>query len=125
MKPEQVLLIAAFGVTAYFLVKSKTVQAATTTYPGYAVTYPAGAPVLTPTGVPAAPATIPSTTSGVSTTGGGITYSSRNLAIEVGFDTIKNFGSGLYDALFGGEKPTITPANELTEKIYNASNYLV
>lgn len=120
MTQEQTIMVAAIGIAAYLLFKSKYAAAATTTYPGYTTSYPSGIPTSIPTQVPSTGIpTIPE--QGISS--GGIAYTSGNFSIEVPWNAIKGAFTDIYTAIKGGEKPTITPANELTSSLFNLSTF--
>ncbi len=117
MTTEQLMLIGVVGIAAYFIIKTQTVSAAT-----FTPAYSQGKATIPSTGVPTTPgeaSTIPTTS------GGGITYTNKNLSVELGFDTIKNWFSSAYNAITGSEKPTITPANILTSQLMDLNTYMV
>lgn len=109
MTTEQLMLVGVVGIAAYFIIKTQTVSAAT-----FTPTYSPGNTTIPSGGIPTTPGQASATPTA---SGGGITYTNKNISVALGFDTIKNWFSDAYNAITGGEKPTITPANVLTSQI--------
>lgn len=118
MTTEQLLLIGVVGVAAYFIIKTQTVSTVNAS-----PIYGSGKATIPSAGIPTTPG---QASTQPTASGGGITYTNKNLSVELGFDTIKNWFSGIYTTITGGdEKPTITPANMLTSQLLDSSIYMV